>query len=88
MSETAGARLVLLARDLDPASAEVLRGLLEAQEIPAILSRESAGSLFPVNVGVFGLVDVLIPEAKWDDALQILETFRGSEIDPDESEAD
>ena len=41
-----------------------------------------------LNVGVFGLVDVLIPEAKWDDALQILETFRGSEIDPDESEAD
>lgn len=77
----------MLVRDLDPASAQVLRGLLEAQEIPAILSRESAGSVFPVNVGIFGLVDVLVPEAKWDDALRVLEMFPTGRAEPDEPAA-
>jgi len=88
MSEPSPAGLALLARDLDPSSAEVLRSLLEAQGIPAVLSRESGGSVFPVNFGVFGLVDVLVPRSRWDEASRIANAFRsGAETAEDPGEA-
>lgn len=65
----------MLARDLDRATAEVLRGLLEAQGIPALLSQESASSAIPVTMGLLGLVDVLVPPATETEARRILEEF-------------
>lgn len=56
--------------------AEVLRGLLEAQGVPAILSQEGAGhSLFPVTVGKFGEVQILVPTDQLEEARSILEDY-------------
>lgn len=88
MSEDPGKAPVVLVRDLDRATAEVLRGLLEAQEIPAVLSQESAASAIPVTVGLFGLVDVLVPAALEADARRVLEEFRAGPADPNPTDSD
>ena len=53
--------------------AEILRGLLEAQEIPVLLSQEGAGHFgYAVTTGRLGLVQILVPaefEAKAQQAL-------------------
>lgn len=59
------------------AQAEILRGLLEAQGIEVWLSQEGAGkSVYPVTTGVFGKVEILVPEAQLERAKTIL-----SEVD-------
>ena len=42
--------------------AELLRGLLEAQEIPVLLSREGAGRALGLSVGPLGEVHILVPD--------------------------
>jgi hypothetical protein len=73
--------------------AEVLRGLLEAQGIPAILSQESAGhSVFPVTVGKFGEVQILVQSDQVEEARAVLADYKsgkfsapdGPDIDEDE----
>ncbi len=41
--------------------AEILRGLLEAQGIPVVLSQEGAGRAYGIQVGPLGLVQLLVP---------------------------
>lgn len=41
--------------------AEILRGLLEAQGIPVLLSQEGAGRAYGIQVGSLGLVHILVP---------------------------
>jgi hypothetical protein len=56
--------------------AELLRGLLEAQGIPVVLSQEGAGrSLYPVTVGALGKVDVLVPSSYREQALQVIRDY-------------
>lgn len=55
------------------AEAEILRGLLEAQGIEVWLSQEGAGkSVYPVTTGVFGKVEILVPETQLAQAKSIL----------------
>lgn len=84
MSQEESPRWVILARGLDQATAEVLRGLLVAQDIPAILSREAAASVLPVNVGIFGLCDVLVPETHHSDAVRIARGFQSGALEDPE----
>ena len=59
--------------------AELLRGLLEAQGIPAVLSQEGAGhSLYPVTVGALGKVEVLVPSSYREQALQIIRDYNAT----------
>ena len=44
--------------------AEILRGLLEAQEISTVLSQEGAGRAIGLTIGTLGTVQILIP-SKW-----------------------
>ncbi len=56
--------------------AEILRGLLEAQEIPVILSQEGAGhSVYSVGVGALGRVQILIPVKFSQQARQLLKDY-------------
>lgn len=56
--------------------AEMLRGLLEAQGVPAILSQEGAGhSVFPVSVGKLGEVQILVPADRLEEAQAILDDY-------------
>lgn len=55
----------------DPAQAEVLRGLLEAQGIQTLLSKEAAGQLYGTFVGRLGEIELYVP-AEHEEAAQAL----------------
>jgi hypothetical protein len=52
--------------------AEILRGLLEAQEIPVVLSQEGAGRVYGLTVGTLGRVQILVPAPDLERAQHIL----------------
>ena len=52
--------------------AEMVRGFLEASGIPAMISQESVGKVFGLASGPLGEVNVLVPEEKTDEALELL----------------
>ncbi len=65
--------------------AELLRGLLEAQGIPVVLSQEGAGrSLYPVTVGALGKVDVLVPSSYREQALQVIRDYNAGAFEDSE----
>ena len=67
------------------AEAEILRGLLEAQEIQVVLSQEGAGrSLYPVTVGALGKVDVLVPSSYREQALQVIRDYNAGAFEESE----
>ncbi|MCW5876842.1 MAG: DUF2007 domain-containing protein [Anaerolineales bacterium] len=64
----------------DSILAEVLRGLLEAQNIPVMLSKEGASIAYGLNVGKFAEVEVFVPARHAEQAKQIyLDNFTGED---------
>lgn len=56
--------------------AEILRGLLEAQGVPVVLSQEGAGrSVFHVTVGPLGEVEIFVPSGKSQLAREVIADF-------------
>ncbi len=55
--------------------AEILRGLLEAQGIPVMLSQEGAARAMGINVGPFGEVEILVPAGLAEQARQVLDEY-------------
>lgn len=71
LEETAGAGV-----------AEVLRGLLEAQDIPVLLSQEGAGHfVYPTTVGRLGWVQILVPASRLQEARQVMEAYHRGEFE-------
>lgn len=69
----------------DPALAEVLRGLLEAQGIHVMLSKEGASTAYGLTAGAFGEIEVLVPASQAEEAQKIYEeNFGTSESEPEE----
>jgi hypothetical protein len=56
--------------------AELLRGLLEAQEIPVLLSREGAGRALGLSVGPLGEVHILVPDQFQAKARKIIRDYQ------------
>jgi hypothetical protein len=56
--------------------AEILRGLLEAQGIPVLLSRESAGRAIGLSVGPLGEVVILVRAENLQEAQRVLADYR------------
>jgi hypothetical protein len=52
--------------------AEMVQGFLKAAGIPAMISQESVGRVFGMTSGPLGEVNVLVPEEKTDEALELL----------------
>jgi len=69
-------KLVAIDRVSGELQAEIIRGLLEAQGIPAMLSVEGAARAIGVNIGPFGEVEILVPEEYADQAFQVLADYR------------
>jgi len=72
-------------------NAELIKGLLEAQGVPAVLSQEGAGHYaYAMNVGSLGQVQILVPEDSLAEARQILSDYYAGKFedqdfeDPDE----
>ncbi len=62
--------------------AEMVQGFLEAAGIPAMVSQESVGRVLGLTSGPLGEVNVLVPEDKADEALELLASMeRGDLID-------
>ncbi|HMK07622.1 MAG TPA: DUF2007 domain-containing protein [Anaerolineales bacterium] len=74
---------VTVARDLSRAQAEILRGLLEGEGLTVMLSQEAAGSLYAVDVGAFGQVELLVPAGQAERARAILDEIAGHPPDSD-----
>ena len=69
----------------DPAEAEVLRGLLEAQGIRVMLSKEGASTAYGLTAGAFGEVEVFVSAAQAAEAERIFaESFGPLDGEPEE----
>jgi hypothetical protein len=55
--------------------AELLRGLLEAQGIPVLLSREGAGRALGLTIGPLGEVNLLVPGEFQAEAKSIIKQY-------------
>jgi hypothetical protein len=56
----------------DSVEAELLRGLLEANQVPVFLSQEGAGKAYGLTIGRLGRVQILVPESKGEQARQMI----------------
>jgi hypothetical protein len=61
--------------------AEILRGLLEAQDLTVVLSQEGLGRVYGLTVGTLGRVQILVPAPDVERAQQILEEYETSNMD-------
>jgi hypothetical protein len=64
--------------------AEILRGFLEAQGIPVLLSQEGAGRAIGLSVGPLGEVEILVPEQNHLEAMRLLADYRAGLFETDE----
>jgi hypothetical protein len=78
MSEQSWEKIGVAAGDLQ---AEILKGLLEAQGIPVVLSQEGAGQTFGLTVGRLGEVDILVPTHLVPQAQQVLDDYVQGKFD-------
>ncbi len=63
-----------------PGQAELLRGLLEANEIPVFLSQEGAGRAYGFTIGRLGRVEILVPESKAEQARQLIKDLEAGKF--------
>lgn len=84
--ETTSTSWVVVAVNLNPGEAAVIKARLESQAIPALVQQEAIGSVLGLTVGPLGSARVLVPEPLAERALAILaETFEVDEGEwPDE----
>ena len=78
--DTEATKWVVVAVNLGPAEAAIVRGRLESESIPAVVQQEAMGIMLGLTVGPMGSAKVLVPEVLAEQALEILaETFEGVE---------
>lgn len=61
--------------------AELLRGLLEAQGIPVLLSREGAGRALGLSYGPMGEVNILVPGKFQAEAKDIIRQYEAGDFE-------
>ncbi len=61
--------------------AEVLRGLLEAQEIPVHLSQEGVARAYGLGVGPLSEVDILVPEKFFQAAQNVIKKYQAGDFE-------
>ena len=66
--------------------AEIMRGVLEAQEIPVVLSQEGIGHVYGLTVGPLGSVKILVPAKDFERASQILDDYYSNTLTEEETD--
>lgn len=61
--------------------AEILKGLLQAQEIQVWLSQEGAGKAYGMGMGALGRVQILVPDYSAEAARQILDEYYSGKLE-------
>jgi hypothetical protein len=74
-------KLVLVYTTTGQMPAHIIKGLLEANGIPAVLSQESAGATYGLTVGALGLVDILVTEDRRAEAEALLAEMTRGELE-------
>ena len=72
---------VELARVHGDLQAELLRGLLEAQDIPVVLSQEGAGRAIGLTVGPMGEVRILVPGNHISQARRVMDQYQAGDFE-------
>ena len=68
--------------------AEIIRGLLEANDIPVILTQEGIGrSVYPVVIGPLANIQILIPQKNIELARQLLSEYKSGVYDTESDES-
>lgn len=71
---------IVIAANLNPGEAIVIKGRLESENIPVIMQQEALGSVLGLTVGPLGSAKLLVPEPLADRALALLaDTFEEAE---------
>jgi hypothetical protein len=65
----------------DQIQAELLRGLLEAQEVNVLLAQEGAAKALGLSVGTLSEIEVLVAERDAKRARMILDEYYGGELE-------
>lgn len=65
----------------DPSEAEVLRGMLEAQGISVLVTKEAASSVYGLTSGIFAEIEIFVPQSKVKEAERLAEEFLGKTLD-------
>ncbi len=68
----------------DRLEAEMVKSALEAEGIPAVLSQEAAGNLYPVTFGDLARIQVFVPQASLAEARDWLAKYEKGKPSPDE----
>lgn len=69
--------------------AEILRGLLEAQGVQAVISQEGLGrSVYAMTIGDLGRAQIMVPSTEVERAMQILEDYRAGKFENPPSPAE
>jgi hypothetical protein len=77
---TESTQWVVVAANLNPAEAAIIKGRLESRNILATIQQEAIGIVLGLTVGSLGSAKVLVPEPLAEQALAILaETFEDDE---------
>lgn len=82
------ARWQIVATNLTPTEAILIKGRLESHDIPAIIQQEAVGSLLGLTTGPLGWAAVAVPEERVEPALAILAEVYEIDAEPDSAEAD
>ncbi len=68
-------KLVLAAKVHGDVHADILGGLLEAQDIPVMIAREGAARAYGITVGSLGEIDILVREEDLETARAIIAEY-------------
>lgn len=63
---------VIIAVNLNPGEAIIIKSRLDSEDIPALVQQEAIGSVMGLTVGPLGSAKVLVPEPLAERALEIL----------------
>jgi hypothetical protein len=75
--------LIKVASAAGKIEAEILRGLLEANDIPVYLSYESAGSAYAMGVGPLAEVEIMVKPEQQAEAEAVLDDYYEGRLDED-----
>ena len=79
-------RWVVVADNLNPGEAIVIKGRLESENIPVIVQQEALGAFMGLTVGALGSAKILTPETLAERAIAILEDTFEPDEEPFEEE--
>ncbi len=66
--------------------AQLIKSLLEAEGIPAMVSQEGAGAAYGLTVGILGIAEIFVAEKNADEAKKLIEEMKGDDEEREKSD--